>query len=88
MQLTVSPAGEARCLYTEAIDLVALGGLTIARASNVEPLPDGRWIADLGPAAGRRLGPCDYRSEAPNAEQQWSAQNWRATSAEVASLQR
>ena len=48
MQLTIDPAGEARCLYTEAIDLVALGSLTIARASNVEPLPDGRWIADLG----------------------------------------
>jgi len=29
-------AGNGHCLYTEAIDLAALGNLEIARASNIE----------------------------------------------------
>jgi hypothetical protein len=75
MQLTIDPAGEARCLYTEAIDLAALGSLTIARASNVEPLPDGRWIADLGLAGGPVLGPFPKRSDALAAESEWLEAN-------------
>jgi hypothetical protein len=75
MRLTVSPAGEARCLYTEAIDLAALGSLTIARASNVEPLADGRWIADLGLSGGPILGPFPKRSDALAAESEWLEAN-------------
>jgi hypothetical protein len=75
MQLTINPAGTARCLYTEAIDLVTLGSLTIARASNVEPLPDGRWIADLGPSGGPILGPFPKRSDALAAESEWLEAN-------------
>ncbi|MGA2617888.1 MAG: hypothetical protein ABSF26_09770 [Thermoguttaceae bacterium] len=73
--LNVSPAGQSRCLYTEAIDLAALGSLTIARASNVEPLPDGRWIADLGLSGGPILGPFPKRSDALAAESEWLEAN-------------
>ena len=31
-----APGGEGRCLYTEAIDLAAIGPLRIRRATNIE----------------------------------------------------
>ena len=34
--LTFDPAGNARCLYTEAMDLNSLGKLEIRRASEIE----------------------------------------------------
>ena len=34
--LTFDPAGNARCLYTEAVDLNSIGPLEIRRASNIE----------------------------------------------------
>ena len=34
--ITFDPAGNGRCLFTEAIDLSALGSLEIARASTIE----------------------------------------------------
>ena len=34
--LKIDQQGNGRCLYTEIIDLAALGALEIARASNVE----------------------------------------------------
>ena len=36
MQLTFAPDGTARCLYGEAIDLHALGHLSVTRASTIE----------------------------------------------------
>ena len=57
--------------YAEAIDLGALGGVTIRRASHVEPDQEGRWWADLGPVGGPRLGPFGVRSAALAAEVQW-----------------
>jgi hypothetical protein len=71
MQLVVSRLGLVQCLYTEAIDLSALGALTITRASHVEPDADGRWWADLAPVRGPRLGPFDRRSQALAAESRW-----------------
>jgi len=73
--LSVSPAGQSRCLYTEAIDLTTLGVLMIARASHVEPLPDGRWVADLGPVSGPILGPFPRQSDALAAEVAWLEAN-------------
>ena len=69
--LTIEPGGTVRCLYDEAIDLTVLGTLTITRASHVEPDPQGRWLADLGPVAGPVLGPFELRSQALAAERAW-----------------
>ena len=52
MQLVIDAAGSIRCLYDEAIDLAALGSLSIRRASHVEPDESGQWFADLAPVGG------------------------------------
>ena len=74
MELLIDPHGQVRCLYGEAIDLNALGELTIQRASHVEP--DGNvWHADLSPVGGPLLGPYLFRSEALEAERLWLEQH-------------
>ncbi len=71
MQLVIEPDGSMRCLYTEEIELAALGKTTISRGSNVEPDESGAWWADLTPVAGPKLGPYGQRSEALAAEVEW-----------------
>jgi hypothetical protein len=71
VNLIVGTKGCVRCIYDEAIDLTALGSLSIKRASYVEPDESGRWWADLAPMNGPRLGPFVIRSEALDAEQLW-----------------
>ncbi len=78
MQLTVDPRGVARCVYGEALDLAALGAVSIRRASHVEPDAGGRWWADLAPAGGPRLGPFGLRSQALTAERAWLEARWPA----------
>ena len=78
MQLLIDPRGGVRCLYTEVIDLAALGAVAIRRASHVEPAADGGWWADLTPVRGPRLGPFERRSQALAAEQAWLEQHWLA----------
>ena len=76
MQILIEPGGMIRCLYSEAIELAALGPLQIARASHVEPTADGQWLADLSPLSGPALGPFVCRSEALAAEEVWITENW------------
>ena len=76
MQLVIENGGTVRCVYNEVIDLTALGSLTIARGSHVEPIVDGRWTADLSPAGGPVLGPFDRRSDALAAELDWLESHW------------
>ena len=71
MELIISPSGEGRCLYSEQIDLAALGELEIHRASHLEPDESGQWWADLSPVDGPTLGPFTRRSVALEAECQW-----------------
>lgn len=71
MQLVIDQGGQVSCVYSEAIDLNALGLLTIRRGSHVEPDDQGRWWADLAPVSGPRSGPFDRRSEALDAERAW-----------------
>ena len=78
MQIVVKADGTSYCLYSEFVDLRALGKLAIARGSNVEPTTDGQWTADLGPVNGPILGPFSNRSEALEAEQIWLEENWLA----------
>ncbi len=76
MHLTVEPGGTVHCVYGEALDLAALGAVSIRRASHVEPDADGRWWADLAPVGGPRLGPFGLRSAALAAERAWLEARW------------
>ena len=76
MQLVIEPGGVVRCIYSETIDLAALGSPAISRASHVEPDQQGRWRADMGPVGGPVLGPYDLRSEALAVEHAWLERNW------------
>ena len=75
MRLVIAPDGTLRCLYSELLDLHALGSTTITRASRVETDEHGRWIADLALAGGPKLGPFTRRSEAIAAEARWLEAN-------------
>jgi hypothetical protein len=76
VQIVITPGAELRCLYDEAIDLHALGSVTISRGSHVEPNDAGQWVAELSPVQGPLLGPFDLRSEALAAEREWLEANW------------
>lgn len=76
MELLIERSGQARCIYSEEIDLAQLGTLTIRRGSHVEPDQHGRWLCDLSPVAGPTLGPFDSRSAALAAEVSWLSQHW------------
>jgi hypothetical protein len=78
MHLVILPGGTVKAVYGETIDLAALGPPRIARASHVEPTPDGRWTADLRPVGGPVIGPFPRRSEALDAERAWLEINWLA----------
>lgn len=75
MQIVIEPGGTLRCIYTEAIELAAIGSPTITRASHVEPDQHGRWWADLSPSRGPVLGPYPHRSDALAAELHWLESN-------------
>ena len=78
MELIIEPSGDLHCIYSEAIDLHSLGKPNITRASHVEPDPLGRWIADLSPVYGPKLGPFEKRTDVRAAEVQWLRDNWLA----------
>ena len=70
--LTISPTGEVRFIWTDALQpLLALGKAAIRRASHVEPGADGQWTADLSPVSGPTLGPFTLRQDALDAEVNW-----------------
>ena len=69
MDLLIDPTGEITTLYTEVLDLAALGALNIQRASHVEPDAAGHWWAQI--IDGPNLGPFDRRSDALAAEVAW-----------------
>ena len=76
MQLVIAQDGTTHCIYTEDLDLHALGQLTISRGSHVEPDEQGQWWADMSPVSGPRLGPFVRRSEALEAEVAWLEAKW------------
>lgn len=69
MDLVVHPDGDVTTLYSELLDLSALGAMNIVRASQVEPDADGQWFAAI--IDGPTLGPFARRSEALAAEVAW-----------------
>jgi hypothetical protein len=79
MFVWIRPDGVVRFLYDDALrGLLALGLPTIRRASHVEPTPDGRWTADLGPTDGPVLGPFATRAAALDAERAWLIRHFTA----------
>jgi hypothetical protein len=76
MEIMISPNGDAKCVYTEAISLSKLGKVEITRASHVEPNRVGQWTADLSPVGGPTLGPFENRSDALVAEADWLKKHW------------
>jgi hypothetical protein len=76
MQVLITPGGELRCVYDEAIDLKTFGRINIARGSHAEPDDMGHWFADLSPVGGPKLGPFSNRSQALGAEREWLEGNW------------
>jgi hypothetical protein len=76
MELLIDAQGRVHGIYSEVIDLRALGTLVIRRASHVEPDGEGRWWADLAPVGGPRLGPFDKRSQALMEEVAWLEKHW------------
>ena len=69
MDVVITPDGTVTTLYTELLDLAALGAMNIARASQVEPDDRGQWFAQL--IDGPTLGPYPRRSDALAAEVEW-----------------
>ena len=76
LQIMVLANGDARCLYSENVDLRSLGKLLIERGSHVEPTDGGQWIVDLAPVNGPVLGPFVHRSEGLDAEVNWLQRYW------------
>lgn len=76
MQLVIDSGGAVRCIYSEMVNLAALGSPAISRASHVEPDQQGRWWADMSPVGGDVLGPFGTRSEALISEQAWLETHW------------
>ncbi len=76
MQVVVTAAGTVRFVYAEAVDFRSLGPTVIRRGSHVEPDAAGRWLVDLGPVDGPRLGPFPKRSDALEAEVAWLQEHW------------
>ena len=69
--MIITPGGVVRAIYGEEIPLNSLGTLTITRASQVEPTPEGAWRVDLALVGGPSLGPYGQRSEALAVEVAW-----------------
>ena len=76
MQLVIHQGGIVHCLYSEEIDLLKIGSISITRGSYVEPTAEGQWTADLSPVDGPLLGPFANRSAALDAERQWLERHW------------
>lgn len=75
--LVIRPTTVVEAVYADsgASILKAIGAVSIARASHVEPNPAGKWEADMGPSGGPVLGPFNLRQEAIDAELAWLKEN-------------
>lgn len=71
VDILVAPDGTTRFIYDDALaPLLENGKAVIRRASHVEPLGI-RWMADMRPSGGPRLGLYDTKGEALRAEHTW-----------------
>jgi hypothetical protein len=72
-ELVAAPDGTLRGIYSDELADVAeaIGTVSVARASHVEPADGGGWRVDLSPSGGPVLGPYHRRGEALAAETEW-----------------
>jgi hypothetical protein len=65
--------GKIHFIYSDQMSeaMKKAGVLSIFRASHVEPNKDGKWVADMSPVKGPKLGPFSTREKALCAEVQW-----------------
>lgn len=78
MQVRIGSDGAVSAVHADDLVpvLAAVGVCSVRRASNVEPTPDGRWLAEI--VDGPRLGPFSRRDEAIAAEVAWLRESGRA----------
>jgi hypothetical protein len=70
MQIRIK-GDEIRFIYSDSLKgLMAQGQSVTRRASHVEPEGD-KWVADMSPVNGPKLGPFDTRGEALKQEVAW-----------------
>jgi hypothetical protein len=69
--------GDGRMIYSDEGAEVAseIGETTITRASHVEPIAGGWWVANMSPVGGPNLGAFRTRGEALAAEHEWLIDN-------------
>lgn len=72
MHLIIDTDGRLSFIYDDCLaPLLDLGTAQISRASHVEPMREGGWVADLSVIGGPILGPFPLRSAALSAERDW-----------------
>jgi hypothetical protein len=81
MDIVITHDGTVKTIYSEQLDLFALGRPHIRRGSHVEPNEEGTWHVDLSPVGGPTLGPYLVRSEAIAAEVAWLREHWLSSRA-------
>jgi len=65
----VDLAGRLQFVYDDALSkLMDCGRPEVKRASHVEPDGPRRWVADMSPVNGPKIGPFPLRSQALSAE--------------------
>ena len=75
VKVAIAPDGTMRFIYNDNLrPLLETGAARITRASHVEP-EGTKWVADLSPVSGPKLGPFDTRQEALSAEVAWLNEN-------------
>ena len=80
-ELVIRSDGTLVFIYNDDLrEIMSLGDTKIARASHVEPSPEGKWIADLTPVGGSVFGPFETRREALQYEAEWLIRNGIPTS--------
>lgn len=76
--IKITQEGALVYVYQDDHPLASLaqdGRATTARASHVEPTPDGRWQADMAPVGGPLLPPTSARAESLALELTWIREN-------------
>jgi hypothetical protein len=76
-KIAIRPDGKIEFLYKDDLrNLLNIGRAEISRASTVEPTSDNRWLVDLSPIGGPKLGPFKDRQKALDEEVRWVEKNY------------